>query len=62
MIPLKEIKPKSATMKKSDDGSIKTSIEEASFKRNVSKTIEELRKNLQKEKSVEDHVHSVLME
>ena len=63
MIPLNEIKPKSASLKMKNN---KFSISAADpgdsyFKRNVPSIISNLKKQLQQEKTVEEHVTKVLM-
>jgi len=62
MIPLKEIKVKSAKMKKDKKNLSVTAADpqKSYFKRDVSKIIEELNKKLDNEKPVSEHVYSVL--
>ena len=60
---LKEIKPKSASMRKKEN-KIKTSLTDpysnSFFKRNVPNIIANLKEKFKQKKSVEAHVHSVL--
>ena len=63
MVPLNKIKPNSANMKKRD---AKTVISPANpnqnyFKRDVPLIVKKLKEQLKKEKTMEEHVYSVLM-
>ena len=62
MIPLKDIKLRSAKMRKQKQGIIISAAdsEKSFFKRNVSSIIDDLNKKLQEEKPVTDHFYSVL--
>ena len=63
MVPLNEIKPKSASMKMKDDKFSITAVdpEYSYFKRNVPSIISNLKKQLKQEIPVEKHVQKVLM-
>ena len=65
MIPLKDIKAKSAKMKKTKDGKMVISPADSSnaayFKRDVSSIINNLKEQLKKEKPIEEHMFGVLM-
>ena len=63
MLPLKDIKPKSAKMKKKN-GQIVISAADSSdsyFKRDVSSIIKNLEEKFKTEKPIEEHIHSILM-
>ena len=63
MLPLKDIKPKSAKMNKKN-GQIVISAADSSdsyFKRDVSSIIKNLEEKFKTEKPIEEHIHSILM-
>ena len=64
MIPLTEIKPKSAKMKKKNGKMLimPADPDKQYFKRDVALIVKGLQNELKKEKPVEEHVYSVLME
>ena len=63
MIPLKDIKVKSARMKRENKGIVISPVDpsESCLKRDVSQIVNELFKKLQKEKPIDDHIHSVVV-
>jgi hypothetical protein len=64
MIPLTDIKPKSAKMKKLNNGKMAITPADPKnsyFKRDVSSIVKKLKNQLRQEKPVEEHVYSVLM-
>ena len=63
MIPLKDIKVKSARMKRENKGIAISPADssESYLKRDVSQIVNELVKKLEKEKPIENHIHSVVV-
>ena len=63
MIPLKDIKLKSIRMKRENKGIVISLADpsESYLKRVVSQIVNELIKKLDKEKPIEDHIHSVVV-
>jgi len=63
MIPLKDIKVKSARMKRENKGIVISPADpsESYVKRDVSQIVNELVKKLEKEKPIEEHIHSVVV-
>ena len=63
MIPLKDIKLKSIRMKSVNKGIVISLADpsESYLKRVVSQIVNELIKKLDKEKPIEDHIHSVVV-
>ena len=64
MLPLKDIKPKSAKMKKKN-GQIVISAADSNdsyFKRDVSSIIKNLEEKFKTEKPIEEHIHSIQLQ